>query len=405
MTKTAHKRVRLTKPKIDAAAPKRKPYRLYDADVPQLYLRVLPTGIKTWSVNWARNRDTALGKWPGVTADAARVQAQQALIEASTGVPEVARRKEKVLTLRALLDVEDDESYGAWVQAHRKSGKATVQRIHSAFAELLDKPLTALNPWLIDKWRLKRTKADVQPTTINRDLIALKATLSKAVEWKLLGEHPLEDVRPSKVDRDDRVRFLFEDEVARLRKALADRDREGIEARRRGNRWRAERGQGLLPEIPDDGFADHLTPFVLVSLNCGTRRGELTGLVWSAVDLERRVLTVKAATSKGAKTRYVPLNDEATDVLVRWRRQCEGHQVFDLRSIKTAWKALMTKAKIANFRPHDMRHHFASRLVQADVSLYHVQKLLGHSSLKMTERYSHVKDSNLAAAVAKLVSA
>src|SRR5690606_10839387 len=157
MTKTAHKRVRLTKPKIDAAAPKRKPYRLYDADVPQLYLRVLPTGIKTWYVNWARNRDTALGKWPGVTADAARVQAQQALIEASTGVPEVARRKEKVLTLRALLDVEDDESYGAWVQAHRKSGKATVQRIHSAFAELLDKPLTALNPWLIDKWRLKRT--------------------------------------------------------------------------------------------------------------------------------------------------------------------------------------------------------------------------------------------------------
>ena len=92
-------------------------------------------------------------------------------------------------------------------------------------------------------------------------------------------------------------------------------------------------------------------------------------------------------------------------MLVRWRRQCEGHQVFDLRSIKTAWKALMTKAKIANFRPHDMRHHFASRLVQADVSLYHVQKLLGHSSLKMTERYSHVKDSNLAAAVAKLVSA
>src|SRR5690606_6981655 len=137
-------------------------------------------------------------------------------------------------------------------------------------------------------------------------------------EWKVLDRHPLEEVKAAKVENDERVRFLSGDEEARLRKALAERDREAIEARRRANRWRIEREHDTLPDLPDDGFADHLTPFVLLSLNCGTRRGELTGLTWANVDLAARRLTVRAATSKGAKTRHIPLNDEAADVLARW---------------------------------------------------------------------------------------
>lgn len=405
VSKTMHRRESLSAPKIDAAKPKRAQYRFYDADVPQLYVRILPSGIKTWYVTWARNKDTALGKWPGLTVKAAREQARQALIEAASGVPEVARRKVKALTLRAFLDPDDDESYGAWVKANRKSGQATVQRIGSAFPDLLDKPLSGLNAWLIDKWRLKRIKDGVEPSTVNRDLVALKATLSKAVEWQLIPAHPLANVKHSKVEKDDRVRFLSDAEEKRLRAALAERDAQARAERASANRWRVERGYEPMPAIPADGFADHLTPFVLLSLNTGCRRGELTGLTWSAIDLERRQLTVKAATSKGARTRYLPLNDEALDVLERWRRQSAGERVFDLTTIKTAWRALLKRAQIVDFRPHDMRHHFASKLVQADVSLYHVQKLLGHSSLKMTERYSHVKESDLAGAVARLRTA
>lgn len=405
MAKTKHARESLSAPKIDGKKPKRTQYRVYDAEVPQLYVRILPSGIKTWYVTWARNKDTALGKWPGVTVKAAREQARQALIEAAAGVPEVARRKAKALTLRVFLDPDDEESYGAWVKANRKSGQATIQRIRSAFPDLLDKPLSGLNAWLVDKWRLKRIKAGVEPSTVNRDLVALKAALSKAVEWQMVPVHPLANVKHSKVEKDDRVRFLSDSEERRLRAALAERDAHAIAERASGNRWRAERGYELMPTIPADGFADHLTPFILLSLNTGCRRGELTGLMWSAIDLDRRQLTVKASTSKGAKTRYVPLNDEALDVLRRWRRQCAGERVFDLTTIKTAWRTLMKQAEIDDFRPHDMRHHFASKLVQADVSLYHVQKLLGHSSLKMTERYSHVKESDLAGAVARLRTA
>ena len=405
MGRTAHERVKLSKHKIDALQPKAKGYRIYDQDVPALWVRVLPSGVKTWYVTWARNKDTALGKWPGLTVEAARVQARQALIEAAGGVPEVATRKARVLTLDAFLALDDEDSYATWVMANRKSGEATVQRIRAAFPELLDKPLGSLNTWLIEKWRLRRVKEGVRAATINRDLVALKAALSKAVAWKRLDTHPLAEVEPSEAEDDMRVRFLSENEERRLREALATRDREGIDARRRGNEWRAARGQDLLPEVPEDGFADHLTPFVLVSLNTGARRGELTGLKWSSVDLDQRILTVLATTSKGAKTRHIPLNDEAVNMLTRWSRQCKGDRVFAFGSIKTAWKALMERAGITNFRVHDLRHHFASRLVQADVSLYNVQKLLGHSSLRMTERYAHVKKSGLAAAVAKLGAA
>jgi len=62
----------------------------------------------------------------------------------------------------------------------------------------------------------------------------------------------------------------------------------------------------------------------------------------------------------------------------------------------------MKAAKLKNFRLHDCRHHFASKLVQAGVDLYTVKELLGHSEIAMTERYSHLKPENLRAAVERL---
>lgn len=390
---------KLTAGIVGRAKPQENAYDLRCGDITGLLLRVHPTGRRAFYVEWGRGKRRRLGLYPVMTLDAARTQALTALAEAAaTGTPAIGKTKAKIQTLRTFINDE----YEPWVVANRKAGESTVARIKAAFPDLLDKPLSALDALLLDRWRLKRVRAGIQPTTINRDLIALKAAVAKSVEWKMLDSNPIAGVKPSKVDQEERVRFLRDDEEARLRQSLKQRDQEAIAARRSANLWREERGQEQLPELPAGGFADHLTPFVLVSMNCGTRRGELTGLEWPAVDLKRRQLTVKAATSKGAKSRHIPLNDEALDVLTRWRKQCKGDRVFPIESIKTAWRALMERAKITDFRPHDMRHHFASRLVQADTNLYLVQRLLGHGSLRMTERYAHVKESNLAEAVAKL---
>jgi integrase len=69
---------------------------------------------------------------------------------------------------------------------------------------------------------------------------------------------------------------------------------------------------------------------VLVALNTGLRRGELTSLLWSDVNLDQRNLTVRAAAAKGGKRRDVPLNDEAHDVLTRWKKQCASPRVFEV---------------------------------------------------------------------------
>ena len=139
-------------------------------------------------------------------------------------------------------------------------------------------------------------------------------------------------------------------------------------------------------------------------MNTGLRRGELLALRWDSIDFDRRILTVEGGTAKNRQTRHVPLNDEATRVLKRWREQTNlGRRVFEVKTgFKTAWAALLKRAKITNFRWHDLRHHFASRLVQVGVPLNTVRDLLGHSSVAMSLRYAHLAPDQRREAVAKL---
>ena len=97
--------------------------------------------------------------------------------------------------------------------------------------------------------------------------------------------------------------------------------------------------------------------------------------------------------------------------LKNWRKQTEGDVVFpgkkneQFNNTKRSWQSLLKLAKIEPFRRHDMRHHFASKLViMAGVDLNTVRKLLGHSDLKMTLRYAHLAPEHKAAAVNLLVT-
>src|SRR5262249_48394378 len=134
---------------------------------------------------------------------------------------------------------------------------------------------------------------------------------------------------------------------------------------------------------------------------------------WGDVDLVQCRLIVRGTSAKSGLTRHVPLNTEAADVLRAWRSSehktrdlvfpgPEGKPMF---SLKTAWSKVATAAKLKDFTFHDLRHTFASKLVQAGVDLNTVRELLGHADIKMTLRYSHLAPEHKAAAVAKLVRA
>jgi integrase len=100
----------------------------------------------------------------------------------------------------------------------------------------------------------------------------------------------------------------------------------------------------------------------------------------------------------------VPLNEEAMSALRRWREQSGSRaRVFDVATgFRTAWEKLLKRATITRFRWHDLRHHFASRLVQHGVPLNTVRDLLGHSSVGMSLRYAHLAPDQRREAVAKL---
>jgi integrase len=411
-------KAKLTKELIEAQGRPEKPYEMRDTKQEGLLLRVQPSGVRTWYFDYKltgiRNR-YKIGRYPGVSPDGARSICKQLVGRVAQGVnvqfeKKAARAKAKRTrqsTLKAFLDGQ----YGEWVRQHLPSGEFAVKRMRSDFKDWLDKPMATLDIQLADTWRVAERKAGKLAQTINRDLQRLHSCLSKALEWKLVDANPLAGLKPLKVETNDRVRYLSADEEPRLREALLTREAGLREARERFNEWREARGYALLPSRTET-FVDHIRPLTLVAMNTGLRRGELLSLRWRNVDLAGKLLTVTAATAKSRKTRRIPLNDEALSILQGWKEQAKSNAPSDLvfprvggarmTRIDTAWGSLMKRAKISDFRFHDCRHHFASKLVQAGVNLYTVKELLGHSELAMTERYAHLAPGNLRAAVDKV---
>lgn len=374
-------------------------------------LRLRASGRHTFGVALRRGRFTTLGSTTNLTAGKARAKAREDLAQrdlAEDGDSERAKRKRATLTLRSYLV----EHYEPWATAHLDTGAETLARLRVQFAACLDTKLVDLSAFTIERWRTARLKAGTAKATVNRDVVALKAALSRAVSWGHLRAHPLTAVKPYKVDALARVRYLDKGEETRLLAALTARDASRRAARDSANKWRRERGYQELPAWLS--YTDHLTPVVTLALHTGLRRGEIFALRWADVDLERAILTVRGDGAKSDTTRHVPLNATAVSTLTAWRgpgpRPQPAALVFPaadggpLEDIKGAWLALVKAAGVEGFRFHDLRHTFASRLVVAGVDLNTVRELLGHRDIKMTLRYAHLAPEVKAAAVAKLVA-
>jgi integrase len=250
---------------------------------------------------------------------------------------------------------------------------------HGAFwtAQLGGRPLEE-----VTRGDLRRIKAarlqEVGPGTVNRQLSFLRRLYNVLIDDEVLTcANPARGGKRSRLfaqEPSGRVRFLSDEEEVALRAQLAP--------------WEEDR--------------------VTVLLDTGLRRSEFLALRACDVSLKAKVLTIPR--SKHGEARHVPLNSRVHAILAALPRPLNPTaRVFpnsvgapDERWVAKRFPAAVEAAELHNFRFHDLRHTFASRLVMAGVSLRAVQELGGWKSLSMVQRYAHLSPSHLHAAVEKL---
>ena len=393
-------------------------YQVRDTAVSGLMVRVRKSGAKVYAVVYGRGKLETLGRVEIVSLDEARQRAREILQQAARGEDvKTSRQKQEAesLTYREFLD----QKYLPWLKANLRHGEYAYSTLVKSFPELHRLKLVEITPAVVEDWRTsklqevnKRIKRKITSNTINRQLSDLKACLHRARDiWDIPISNKLDRVKPCKVDKAPKIRFLTRDEEDRLRTALDRREsdlRSGkiVYALRKGAHEvyiDPKQRKGLV-------FADHLKPAVLISLNTGLRRGELLHLRWEDVHLDRAQITVLGTTTKTNKTRHVDLNDEALSIFRDWKAQSGKHSRYvfagpdsePFGDMDTSWATVLKAAKITRFRWHDLRHSFASKLVQRGVPLNVVRDLLGHQSYSQTLKYSHLAPHNTRDAVAKL---
>jgi integrase len=198
-----------------------------------------------------------------------------------------------------------------------------------------------------------------------------------------LERNPANEVEVRRPD-DARDRYLSENELRRLKSALDQKQlRKGTkDVNRTTQRMRL---------------------IVLIALTTGMRASEIFGLRWPDVMYAEGLLAVRAKL-KGGKMRYVPMLPEVAGELKRYPVVISHDRIFpprkgaygSRRRLEGSFEDLLRRAKISNFRFHDLRHTFASWYMMNGGDLYELAKILGHSNIKMTERYAKLGRKHIA---------
>lgn len=232
-----------------------------------------------------------------------------------------------------------------------------------------------LTPQVVARFRDKRLE-DVSPSTCLRELQSLSAMLTTACrEWQTIAGNPVAGIKKPSPNK-ARDRRLDASEEARLLDALTPSERlpNGQWGRGTRNVW--------------------LKPLVQLAIETAMRRGELLSLTWEHIDLQER--TVFLPTTKNGFARYVPLSSAAVQILERLPRTING-KVFPLtpNAVRHAFNRVRAAAGLDDLHLHDLRHEGASRLSER-LNVLELAALTGHRDLRMLQRYTHPRASELA---------
>ena len=395
--------VKLTKRTVDTLAPKAKPYIAFDPDVRGFGVRIMPTGSKTFVVEYrpapggrsVPKKRLTLGRYGTVTVDQARKAATAALAHIRLGKDpqgEKARNRAS-LTVDDLIDLftaghVDAKLKGTTAQGY-KIALEKLRRVHGGVkaAQITRGQIAVLHAQMASN----RYAA-------NRFLAITSKLVSWASERGLLPEgHANPTARVEHYREQSRERFLTSEELARLGDALREAETVGLP-------WTVDEKKPKAKHLPkSENRRTVIDPFAIAAIRLliltGARLREIIHARWENVDVERGILFLPD--SKTGK-KPVFLNAAALAVLrdvphVAGNEHIiagakDGAPRFDLRK---PWAAVTRAAGLPGLRLHDLRHSFASVGAGASLGLPVIGKLLGHSQAATTSRYAHLGNDPL----------
>lgn len=281
-------------------------------------------------------------------------------------------------TVAQMIDRYIDEALP--FRPRNKDRRGMVARLRWWKLRIGDYALANITPGIITDAKLDLAKGGRAASTVNHYLSVLSAAFKTAVkEWHWIDASPMAGVAKIAEPR-GRVRFLSEDE----RKAL-------LEACAKNH---------------------DLYTVVVLALSTGARRGEILGLRWPHVDLNRCVITL--CDTKNGERRVLPLAGPALELM---RERCKLRAINDDRvfpnankqgaemNIRRTWAEAVAVAKLDDFRFHDLRHSAASYLAMNGATLAELAEILGHKTLAMVKRYAHLTEQHTARVVARMNAA
>lgn len=243
--------------------------------------------------------------------------------------------------------------------------------------------LKEITPALAAQFRDKRM-GEVQPATVIKDLNLLSHIYTTAIrEWGVEATNPVTIIRKPKTPP-GRLRFLTNGEIVKL-----------LEESRKGHR-------------------SNLYHFILLQLHTGMRPSEGAGLIWSQIDFDRRIIDLRETKTD---PRRVPLTVPAIEMLASLvpsggydcrdyvflpRNPKMSYRLRPNQYFRESFEEALRRANIEDFHMHDLRHTAASYMIMNGVDLRTVADILGHKTIAMTMRYTHLLDDHKLKAVARI---
>ena len=316
--------------------------------------------------------------------------------KSAKGTPKTAREMEATAGMSSVLLSELCDDLLRHIQSKPnvyKDQRNPPFRIGLIREKFGDRPAASIRPYEIADWldSLKRA-----PATVNRYKVTFSSIYRYGKQRDKVRVNPAREVSQQKLNNGV-IRYLKPEEEKRLRAVL----QKAVDACGPQNERRKKRLMHRIYELD-------------IALGTGMRKGEQYGLTWGDLDFKLRVITLRD--TKNGSTRTVPMIDDVVNAFRKLRTMALERKdraidqpnnapedvVFAIGDNKKWWEAALREAKIKNFRWHDLRHTFCSRLAQRGVSLKVIQEAAGHKTIAMSARYAHMDHTTLHNAMAVL---